>query len=226
MNHFTHSASRLTRRLGLFVFSAAIVFLTACVTPLLAQAQGKNSKAVISTSLGDITIELNAEKAPVSVKNFVEYVKAGHYSNTIFHRVIDGFMIQGGGMDAAMNEKTTKPPIKLESNNGLKNTKGTLAMARTNEPNSATAQFFINVADNDFLNYRKFDEDTTMQTPRGPRMVAKGTVIDGYAVFGEVTSGMDVVEKIRSVATTSKPPHANVPVEPVVIKSIKLVDAK
>jgi cyclophilin family peptidyl-prolyl cis-trans isomerase len=212
-----------TRR-GFAALSVSFALLSACAWP--AHAQGKSTKALISTSMGDITIELNAEKAPVTVKNFIDYVKANHYNNTIFHRVIDGFMIQGGGMDASMNERTTKAPIKLESNTGLKNTKGTVAMARTNDPNSATAQFFINVADNDFLNYRKFEEDTNMQTPRGSRMVAKGTVIDGYAVFAEVTAGMDVVEKIKSVATTNKTQHANVPVEPVLIKSIKLIDAK
>lgn len=221
MNHNSH-----TRRhwLSSTLAIASLSLFAACSSP--AAAEMKPVKALISTSMGDITLELNAEKAPITVKNFVEYVKAGHYSGTIFHRVIDGFMVQGGGMDAAMNEKPTKAPIKLESNNGLKNTKGTVAMARTGEPNSATAQFFINLIDNDFLNYRKFDEDTNMQTPRGSRMVPKGTVMDGYAVFGEVVAGMDVVEKIRAVATTTKPPHANVPVEPVTIKSIKLIESK
>jgi peptidyl-prolyl cis-trans isomerase A (cyclophilin A) len=216
MNHTQHARRHWLVR----IVAVAAMSLLAC------NAQAKNERALISTNMGDITLELNAEKAPLTVKNFVEYVKAGHYNGTIFHRVIDGFMVQGGGMDAAMNEKATKPPIKLESNNGLKNTKGTVAMARTGEPNSATAQFFINLIDNDFLNYRKFDEDTNMQTPRGSRMVPKGTVMDGYAVFGEVVAGMDVVEKIRAVATTTKAPHANVPVEPVTIKSIKLVDTK
>ncbi len=217
-----------SRRNILSRITQAIAATSVCLIALSlpAHAQAKSTKALISTSMGDITLELNAEKAPVTVKNFIEYVKAGHYNNTIFHRVIDGFMIQGGGMDASMNERKTNAPIKLESSNGLKNAKGTVAMARTQQPNSATAQFFINVGDNDFLNYRKFDEDTTMDTPRGTRRVPKGTVIDGYAVFGEVISGMDVVEKIKGVATTTKGPHGNVPVDPVTIKSIKLIESK
>jgi cyclophilin family peptidyl-prolyl cis-trans isomerase len=223
-----HTSRNISRRNILSRIKQTLAATSVCLIALSMPtfAEAKSTKAVISTSMGDITLELNAEKAPVTVKNFLEYVKAGHYNNTIFHRVIDGFMIQGGGMDAAMNEKKTNAPIKLESSNGLKNTKGTVAMARTQDPNSATAQFFINVGDNDFLNYRKFDEDTTMETPRGTKRVPKGTVIDGYAVFGEVTAGMDVVEKIKAVATTTKGPHGNVPVEPVTIKSIKLVDTK
>jgi peptidyl-prolyl cis-trans isomerase A (cyclophilin A) len=219
----------MTRNIALSITRRGITALgiaALCFVAGQAAAQGKSPKVLISTNMGDITLELDAEKAPMTVKNFMDYVKANHYNNTIFHRVIDGFMIQGGGMDASMNERPTKPPIKLESSNGLKNTKGTVAMARTNEPNSATAQFFINVADNEFLNYRKFDEDTTMQTARGPRMVAKGTVIDGYTVFGQVTAGMDVVEKIKAVSVTGKGGHQNVPVDPITIKSVKLIDAK
>lgn len=204
-------------------FASLSLSLLACSLPSLAVAK---PKVVIATSMGDITVELNSEKAPVSVKNFVEYVKAGHYTGTIFHRVIDGFMIQGGGMDAGMHEKAVRAPIKLESSNGLKNARGTIAMARTQDPNSATAQFFINVVDNEFLNYKKFDEDTTVTTPRGTRVFPKGTVIDGYAVFGEVTAGMEVVDKIKAVAVTTKPPHANVPVEAVTIKSVKIIDSK
>jgi peptidyl-prolyl cis-trans isomerase A (cyclophilin A) len=190
--------------------------------PALAQDDAKPVKVLIRTSMGEIRAELDGAKAPLTVRNFVDYVKAGHYNGTIFHRVIDGFMIQGGGMTADMKEKPTRAPIKLESDNGLKNLRGTLAMARTSVPNSATAQFFINVVDNDFLNYRKFDQDTTVQTPRGPRLVPAGTVNDGYAVFGRVTQGMEVVDKIKAVPTGNKGEHQNVPLEPVVIQSITI----
>jgi peptidyl-prolyl cis-trans isomerase A (cyclophilin A) len=155
----------------------------------------------LATSAGDIVVELDAAKAPKTVENFVAYVKAGHYNGTIFHRVIDNFMIQGGGMTPDMKEKTTRPPIPLESKNGLVNARGTLAMARTMVPDSATAQFFINVKDNDFLN------------------AANARDGNGYAVFGKVVSGMDVVDKIKGVATGTKGPHQNVPIEPVVIKT-------
>ena len=148
-------------------------------------------------------MQLDSEKAPISVKNFLAYVKAKHYDGTIFHRVIPQFMIQGGGMTADMQEKGgTSAPIKNEGSNGLTNDEGTLAMARTPDPDSATDQFFINVKDNGFLNYKD------AQNP-------------GYAVFGKVISGMDVVHKIEGVPTTSKPPHENVPVDPVTIKSIR-----
>lgn len=157
-----------------------------------AQAQ----KVKLATTAGDIVVELDAAKAPKSVDNFLQYVKAGHYNGTIFHRVIPNFMIQGGGMTADRAEKTTRPPIPLESRNGLVNTRGTIAMARTSNPNSATAQFFINVKDNDFLN--------AAQSPDG----------NGYAVFGKVISGMDVVDKIR-VAPTGP---GDFPKDPVVIK--------
>ena len=157
-------------------------------------------KVKLATSAGDIVIELDAAKAPKSVENFLAYVKAGHYDGTVFHRVIGNFMIQGGGMTADLKEKTTRAPIALESRNGLNNDKGTLAMARTNAPNSATAQFFINLNDNQFLN------------------AAASRDGNGYAVFGKVTSGMDVVEKIRNVPTGNKGPFENVPLEPVIIK--------
>ena len=157
-------------------------------------------KVKLATSAGDIVIELDAAKAPKSVENFLAYVKAGHYDGTVFHRVIGNFMIQGGGMTADLKEKTTRAPIALESRNGLNNDKGTLAMARTNAPNSATAQFFINLNDNQFLN------------------AAASRDGNGYAVFGKVTSGMDVVEKIRNVPTGNKGPLENVPLEPVIIK--------
>jgi peptidyl-prolyl cis-trans isomerase B (cyclophilin B) len=155
----------------------------------------------LETSKGDILIELENEKAPVTVENFLSYVRSGHYDGTIFHRVIDGFMIQGGGFDHEMKQKDTREPIKNEADNGLKNEKYTLAMARTMDPHSATAQFFINVSDNSFLNH-------TAPNPRGW----------GYAVFGKVVEGQDVVDEIRKVKTGSHGPHQDVPVEPVVIK--------
>lgn len=152
------------------------------------------------TSQGDIVVQLDKAKAPKTVDNFVEYVKAGHYNGTIFHRVIDGFMVQGGGMTPDMKEKPTRAPIPLESRNGLNNVRGTLAMARTADPNSATAQFFINLKDNGFLD--------AAQSPDG----------NGYAVFGKVLSGMDVVDKIRKVPTGQKGMHGDVPLQPVIIK--------
>ncbi len=158
------------------------------------------------TTYGNIVIELNAEKAPVTVANFIDYVESGHYDGLIFHRVIDGFMIQGGGMDSEMNEKHTGTPIKNEADNGLKNTTGTIAMARTSDPHSATAQFFINVRDNDFLNY-------SSPTPQGW----------GYAVFGQVIEGMDVVNQIKGVPTGRFGYHADVPTTPIVINSAKVV---
>jgi len=170
-----------------------------------ATAAGKGKPMVLlSTSMGDIKVELSPDKAPVTVKNFLDYVKAGYYDGTIFHRVISGFMIQGGGLTADMQEKQgQKPPIKNESDNGLKNDTGTVAMARTNVPNSATSQFFINVKDNEFLNGEK-------DKP-------------GYAVFGKVVAGMDVVKKIEQVKITSKVGNQNVPVDPVIIKSAKVI---
>jgi len=180
-------------------------------------------RVLLATSAGDITLELDADHAPKTVANFLQYVKAGHYNGTIFHRVIDGFMIQGGGMTEDMKEKSTRPPIAIESNNGLLNTRGTIAMARTSDPNSATAQFFINVADNAFLNYRRYETDTTVETRAGPRKVPAGTVVDGYTVFGHVVAGMEVVDKIRAVATASRGGHQNVPVQPVVIRTARIV---
>ncbi|MCZ6754430.1 MAG: peptidylprolyl isomerase [Gemmatimonadetes bacterium] len=151
-----------------------------------------------STSLGDITIELFPDKAPVTVENFLAYVDAGHFVGTIFHRVIPGFMVQGGGFDADMNQKPTRDPIKNEADNGLKNERGTLSMARTSDVNSATCQFFINVNDNDVLDHGERDF--------------------GYAVFARVTEGMDVVDKIVAVATGSRGGHSDVPVEAVVVE--------
>jgi len=161
---------------------------------------------LIKTNKGDITVALDAEKAPVSVNNFIEYINQGFYNGTIFHRVIPGFMVQGGGFDKDFLQKKTNAPIKNEAANGLKNKRGSLAMARTSDPDSATAQFFINLVDNDFLNYRS-------ATPAGY----------GYAVFGEVTKGMDVVDAIAKVKTDTRNGHQNVPVDAVVIESITFV---
>lgn len=152
----------------------------------------------LQTSMGDIVIALDAQKAPKTVENFVKYVTDGHYDGTVFHRVIGNFMIQGGGFTANMDQKDTRPPIPLEARNGLTNQRGTIAMARTSNPNSATSQFFINVVDNDMLN---------APNPDG----------HGYAVFGRVTQGMDVVDKIRAVPTGNRGMHQNVPTTPVVI---------
>jgi peptidyl-prolyl cis-trans isomerase B (cyclophilin B) len=161
----------------------------------------------LHTNHGVIKLELNAEKAPKSVENFLNYVKAGHYDNTVFHRVIDGFMIQGGGFEPGMKQKPTAEPITNEANNGLKNVNGSVAMARTNDPHSATAQFFINVNDNDFLNH-------SSPTPQGW----------GYAVFGKVVDGLDIVEKIKKVKTGSKGFHQDVPADDVVIEKAVIVD--
>ena len=159
---------------------------------------------VLTTNHGAITVELDVEKAPKSVENFVTYVKSGHYDGTIFHRIIDGFMIQGGGFDSDMKQKSTNDPVENEANNGLKNDRYTLAMARTSDPHSATAQFFINVGDNDFLNY-------------------PGSDGWGYAVFGKVTEGMDVVDAIRAVKTGRKSMFSDVPLEEVVIEKAELI---
>lgn len=156
----------------------------------------------LQTNFGDITLELNAEKAPITTANFLQYVDNGFYKDVIFHRVIDGFMIQGGGFDTNMNQKDTLDEIKNEADNGLTNDKYTIAMARTSAPHSASSQFFINVGDNDFLNHT---------SPTGSGW--------GYCVFGKVTAGMDVVDKIRKVATTSRKGHQDVPVENVIILS-------
>jgi cyclophilin family peptidyl-prolyl cis-trans isomerase len=168
-----------------------------------AAAKGGKPVVTITTSLGVIDVELDSEKAPITVKNFLEYVDAGFFDGTIFHRVIPDFMIQGGGFGSDFNQKTTRAPIKNEADNGAKNARGTIAMARTNVVDSATAQFFINLKDNDFLNHS------------GP-----GAAF-GYAVFGHVIKGMDVVDKIAAVETGSKGGHQDVPKKDVVIQSIK-----
>ena len=157
----------------------------------------------LHTNHGDIVLQLNHEKAPITAKNFEDYCREGFYNNTIFHRVIDGFMIQGGGMEPGMVEKETKASIKNEASNGLKNKRGTIAMARTMDPHSASSQFFINVADNDFLNFRAENRDGW-----------------GYCVFGEVVEGMDVVDKIKGVSTGSYGYHQDVPRDEVIINSV------
>ena len=185
------------------LFSSAVLATTLILAASGAWAQ---DKVKFVTSMGDIVVELDAAKAPKTVANFEQYVKDKHYNGTIFHRVIDGFMIQGGGMNAQMQEKSVRAPIELEANNGLKNVRGSIAMARTNVPNSATSQFFINLKDNDFLN------------------AAPGN--DGYAVFGKVVQGMDVVDKIKTVATGNSGMHQNVPNQAIVIKEAVLLPAK
>lgn len=163
-------------------------------------------KAILNTNMGTIEIELDEKKAPLSVKNFVDYVNAGHYNGTIFHRVINDFMIQGGGFDKDMQQKPTKETIKNEANNGLKNNKYTIAMARTMAPHSASSQFFINVKDNDFLNFKSED-----------------TYGWGYAVFGKVVSGEEIVDKIKQVETHSYHGHDDVPVETVIIETATII---
>jgi len=186
-----------------------LLFLLAAVLGC-GTALGQNPQVELKTSQGNIVVELYADRAPKTVANFLQYVKEGYYGGTIFHRVIDGFMIQGGGFDRDMREKSkTRAPIENEAGSGLKNDIGTLAMARTPNPHSASAQFFINLKDNDFLNYRE-------PTPQGY----------GYAVFGKVTRGMEVVTKIAKVATANAGPHQNVPREPVIIESATVISAK
>jgi cyclophilin family peptidyl-prolyl cis-trans isomerase len=188
----------------------ATATLFAALIGLTQTALAANPKVLIKTNVGDITVELDPDKAPATVKNFLSYVDDGHYAGTQFHRVINGFMIQGGGYTADFKEKDTRAPVANEADNGLKNDRGTIAMARTSNPNSATAQFFINHADNDFLNHRG-------KTPQGW----------GYAVFGHVVSGMDVVDKIAAVPTgVAANGMTDVPKTPVVIESISRVDAK
>ncbi len=162
---------------------------------------------IIRTTFGDIKLELDAEKAPITVANFLEYARAGFYDGTIFHRVINNFMIQGGGFDTSMSQKPVRKPIQNEADNGLKNDFGTIAMARTTDPHSATAQFFINVKDNDFLNHS------------GKNMQGWG-----YAVFGRMVDGEDVLEKIRNVKTASSRGHQDVPVDAVIIETVEVID--
>ena len=183
----------------------ALASIAAAATIFVAPVHAQNAPRVkLATSLGDIVVELNPAKAPKTVENFLKYVADKHYDGTIFHRVIDGFMIQGGGFTPDMVQKPMRPPIPLEATNGLKNDTYTIAMARTNDPDSATAQFFINVKDNAMLNAPQPDGH-------------------GYAVFGKVVSGTEVVDKIKGVPTGNKGPFQNVPTTPVVITSATLV---
>ena len=188
----------ITRRLAVFL----ALPLALAATELPAQDV---TRAVMTTSMGEIHLELYPAKAPATVENFVRYAKEGFYDGTIFHRVISHFMIQGGGFTPEMQKKATGEPIQNEANNGLSNMRGTIAMARMPQPHSATAQFFINVQNNMNLDYR-------------------GENNWGYAVFGQVTQGMDVVDDIRYVPTTSKPPFSDVPLEPVIIESVTIVE--
>lgn len=196
------------KSVALSLFALAFVGLLLTRTGIAGEEkmnQAENPVVVMETSEGVIRIELWADKAPITVKNFLKYVEEGFYDGTIFHRVIDNFMIQGGGFTPDMNQKKPHEPIKNEAASELKNDYGTVAMARTGIVDSATSQFFINIKDNDFLNHRD-------ETPAG----------FGYAVFGKVVEGSDVVDKIKKVPTANAGPHQNVPVTPVVIKSVKL----
>lgn len=171
-------------------------------------ASAANPQVEIRTNMGAVTLELYPENAPVTVENFLQYVKDGHYNGTIFHRVIPGFMVQGGGFTPDMREKPTRAPIKNEAGNGLRHAAGMVAMARTPDPHSATAQFFINLAENPALDFRAATRDGY-----------------GYCVFGKVVSGMEVVNRIAKVGTGTKPPHGDVPLKPVVIESVRRLDA-
>jgi peptidyl-prolyl cis-trans isomerase A (cyclophilin A) len=204
--------NRFSRRFGLIAGVSLALSAISFVAPAMAQtatvpattaATAAAPKVKIATSMGDIVVELYPDKAPKTVENFLQYVKDKHYDGTIFHRVMDGFMIQGGGFNAEMQQKPVRSPIILESSNGLKNDRGMIAMARTNVPNSATAQFFINVVNNNNLN---------APLPDGY----------GYAVFGKVISGLETVDKIRQVATGNRGPHGNVPQTPILITSATL----
>lgn len=181
--------------------------LRTLISDCLERASFSMSKVKLTTNHGDIVLQLDAEKAPLTTENFVQYVKDGHYNGTVFHRVIKGFMIQGGGFEAGMNQKKTRASIQNEADNGLKNKKYSIAMARTMEPHSASAQFFINASDNDFLNHS-----------------GKNVQGWGYAVFGEVIEGREVVDAIEKVATGSKAGHQDVPKDDVIIEKAEIIE--
>jgi peptidyl-prolyl cis-trans isomerase B (cyclophilin B) len=181
--------------------------LRTLISDCLERASFSMSKVKLSTNHGDIVLQLDAEKAPLTTENFVQYVKDGHYNGTVFHRVIKGFMIQGGGFEAGMNQKKTRASIQNEADNGLKNKKYSIAMARTMEPHSASAQFFINASDNDFLNHS-----------------GKNVQGWGYAVFGEVIEGREIVDAIEKVATGSKAGHQDVPKDDVIIEKAEIIE--
>ncbi len=195
----------LSKVIGTLTFAMVALSITALSTGAAMEKKAVNPVVIIETSMGDIAVELYQDKAPKTVANFLEYVKDGFYKDTVFHRVIKGFMIQGGGLTADMKQKSVRPSIQNEASNGEKNERGTIAMARTSDVHSATAQFFINTVNNPFLDHRT-------QSPDG----------FGYCVFGRVTSGMDVVDKIESVATSTKGVYRDVPVEPVIIKDVRI----
>lgn len=222
MRNFTinHTLRSSTARFRSIPFLLALLFMLSMLSFSITHAQAENAtsteqgttmstnpRVLLQTNKGDITLELDAEKAPKTVENFLSYVNDGFYDGTIFHRVIPHFMIQGGGFEPGLTQKETKAPVENEANNGLKNDVYTVAMARTSDPHSATAQFFINVADNDFLNH-------TNPTPNGW----------GYAVFGKVVEGTDVVDTLKGAKTGNKGFHQDVPVEDLIIESARLVD--
>lgn len=192
--------NKLIKRNIIFI---SLIILILLVNAIIFKMINQNPKVLMKTSEGGIIFELYPKEAPKTVENFLSYVEEGFYNGTVFHRVIEGFMIQGGGFDIEGNQKKTKNPIKLESNNGLKNEKGTISMARTMIPDSATSQFFINTANNDFLNY--------------------GTRDEGYAVFGKVLEGMDIVQKIESSLTGIKHGMPDWPIEEIIIESMEIV---
>ena len=193
------------QRLALLLAASSLLAASALPAALAAEAPAAQPKVEFVTTMGKFVVQLDPARAPKTVANFLDYVKSGFYKGTIFHRVIPGFMVQGGGFTATMQQKPTRPPIALESQNGLRNLRGTIAMARTADPNSATAQFFVNVVDNPSLDYPK---------PDGY----------GYAVFGKVISGMDVIDKIVAVPTQNEGMFQNVPVKPIVIEDAKVLN--
>jgi cyclophilin family peptidyl-prolyl cis-trans isomerase len=197
----------MIRRILFILLPAVFLIIVTAKSEEPKKMDAKPKKVKLETTMGDIVIELDEKAAPVTVKNFLTYAGEGFYDGTIFHRVIPNFMIQGGGFTPDMVQKKTHPPIINEASNGLKNNRGTIAMARTSQPDSATSQFFINHKNNDPLNYAG---------PNNP----------GYAVFGKVVEGIETVDKIAAVKTAQKGPHGDVPVEPVVIKSAKVVSGK
>lgn len=212
MQYFTIKQVLRAQRTAIFTLGLMLMtaFSIAQATTISTTPEGTtmstNPKVLLKTNKGDITLEIDAEKAPKTAENFLNYVNDGFYDGTIFHRVINNFMVQGGGFEVGMKQKETQAPIENEANNGLKNEVYTIAMARTNDPHSATAQFFINIQNNDFLNH-------TNPTPNGW----------GYAVFGKVVDGTDVVDTIKTVKTGSKGFHQDVPVEDVIIESATVI---
>ena len=201
--------ARLRRKLSGTLGCSFLIILLTGIVPLQAQQSGKLPMITMTTSLGEIKIEMYPDEAPVTVANFLEYVESGFFDGTIFHRVIPGFVVQGGGFTPDMKQKSTRAPIINEADNGLKNDKGTLSMARTQDPESATSQFFINLTDNEFLNFK-----------------SKSAQGWGYAVFARVVEGMDVVEKMAEVQTGQSGMHSDVPVTPIVVEKAEVMAAE